>query len=148
MKAFHFLPATALFFLAAPSSLPAQNFDSQDALAVAFPFLTAGQRTELKTDFLNALAKSPDLALQWTTLLTTLEKPMSSSPADIEALRVQIVDFEGKARTAMAADDPNIGPIMDTIDLNTPRVHPELVAPSLGTVPTIPGYAPGGSVPH
>ena len=155
MKAWLLPLGAVLIFAPMQEPLYAQAFGGEDALAVAFPFLSAAERTELKNDFMEALAQNPEIAAQWTTLLAQLEKPLSGSPTDIESLRLQIVDFEGKLRDAMQKDDPDIGSIMDKIDENMPKVHPEL-SPSLGSggstpsVPAVPSVPapPGGTGSH
>jgi hypothetical protein len=120
------LGLAVIIFMFSSVFLKAQDAGAQDPLAGAFPYLSPDERSKLKSDFLMALQADSSLATEWRQLLIDTGQPVGS-PAETEAIKHRILNFEQKVRSAMSKNDKAIGPIIDQIDRHMPNLHPELV---------------------
>ena len=100
-------------------------------------YLTPEQRAQFEKALYPALDKNPELVQQGLDLLQEGGKKIEESTpaADRDAYVQKMRDYEGRLRTAMLNEDPEIGKIFDEIDshLKLPTAPPAV--PSAAPAP-------------
>jgi hypothetical protein len=79
-------------------------------------YLTPEQRAHFKTALYPALEKDPTLKSEGMEIVQQQHNSASEPPADREAHRKQLGEYEARLRQAMTSEDPSVSTIFDQIE--------------------------------